>query len=51
VRGARAEATGNQVENNARVATSRSEASSGTAPSAKPSAPAANTTPPVQTLE
>ena len=51
VRGARAEATGNQVEKNARVATSRNETSGGAAPSVKPSAPVANTTPPVQTLE
>lgn len=50
-RGARAEATSNQVEKNARVATSRNEASGGAAPSVKPSAPVANTTPPVQTLE
>src|SRR5437763_398988 len=41
VRGARAEAPSKQVENNARVATSRNEAS-GAPPSAKPSAPAAN---------
>src|SRR6266478_1236116 len=49
VRGARAEGTSNPVEKNARVATSRNE-TSGAMPSAKPSAPAASTTPPVQTL-
>ena len=64
VRGARAEATGvggprpaDQAEKNARVATSRSEASvpvpaaPPSAPVATPSAPAPTTTPPVQTLE
>ena len=51
VRRVRAEATGHQVENNARVANSRNEASGGTVPSVKPSAPTVNTTPPVQTLE
>ena len=51
VRGARAEVPAKQVENNARVATSRNEASGGAVPSARPSAPTASTTPPVQTLE
>jgi hypothetical protein len=50
VRGARAEVASNQVDKNARVTTSRSETNS-PMPSAKPSAPAASTTPPVQTLE
>jgi hypothetical protein len=50
VRGARAEVSRDRVEKNARVATSRPEASSAP-PSAKPSAPSATSTPPVQTLE
>lgn len=58
VRGARAEVVGGSgtrpvaapVEKNARVATSRSDATIA-APSAPPLAPSAPTTPPVQTLE
>jgi hypothetical protein len=50
VRSARAEAVDTQAGRNARVATSRSEAS-GPVPGAKPSAPLAARTPPVQTLE
>jgi hypothetical protein len=50
VRAARAEATSNRVEKNPRIATSRNETSSAL-PSARPSAPTASTTPPVQTLE
>jgi hypothetical protein len=50
VRGARAEAVDNRPAQNARVATSRNDASSAV-PSVKPTAPAASTTPPVQTLE
>jgi hypothetical protein len=51
VRGARAEAIESRPASSARVATSRNEASGSAVPSAKPSAPAASTTPPVQTLE
>jgi len=50
VRGARAEATSDRVEKNPRVATSRNETSRAL-PSARPPAPTASTTPPVQTLE
>ena len=50
VRGARAEAASDRVEKNPRIATSRNETSSAL-PSARPSAPTASTTPPVQTLE
>jgi len=56
VRGARAEIVGAtkpaaaRVERDARVATTRNDASSA-APSAKPSAPSVTSTPPVQTLE
>ena len=50
VRSARAEAVDTQAGRSARVAPSRSEASS-LVPAAKPSAPVAGTTPPVQSLE
>ena len=50
VRSARAEAVDNQAGRNARIATSRSEANT-PVPVAKPSAPVASTTPPVQSLE
>ena len=50
VRGARAEAIESRPAKNPRVATSRNEPSNAL-PNAKPSPPAASTTPPVQTLE
>jgi hypothetical protein len=51
VRGARAESIETRPAKNPREATSRNEASGAAVPAAKPSAPTANTTPPVQTLE
>ena len=51
VRGARAEIQSARVEKNAGVATPRNEIATSTVPSAKPPAPAASATPPVQTLE
>lgn len=51
VRGARVEGRNERVEKNPRVATSRNETGGGAVPVAKPSAPTANITPPVQTLE
>jgi hypothetical protein len=51
VRGARAEVIQSGPAKNPRMAVSRNETGSGALPGAKPPAPAASTTPPVQTLE
>jgi hypothetical protein len=51
VRGARAEVIQSGPAKNPRMAVSRNETGSGALPAAKPPAPAASTTPPVQTLE
>jgi hypothetical protein len=50
-RGARAEVIQSGPAKNPRMAVSRNETGSGALPGAKPPAPAASTTPPVQTLE
>jgi len=51
VRGARAEVIHRGPAKDARVATSRNETGGAALPPAKPAAPAASATPPVQTLE